>query len=99
MATGDVWDREVMPGEELALDSPGCGWESRLCHSLVVTFPELLSVSEPFPQVQNGAGAPLHTRGSEVRPADVMGVHTPSPGQRRSPQTELQPGVSPAYCL
>lgn len=32
MATGDVWEKEVIPGEEQALDSPGCGCESQLCH-------------------------------------------------------------------
>lgn len=32
MATGDVWEKEVLPGEEQARDSPGCGCESPLCH-------------------------------------------------------------------
>lgn len=36
MATGDLWEREVTLGEELALDSSGHECESQLCHSSTV---------------------------------------------------------------
>lgn len=103
---GGGWDQEVIPGEELALDSPGCGWESWLCHSLAVTFPGLLSLSELFPQVQNGAGAPPHTRGSEARPADVTHGCADAPPQAsvRAPRPSssfgcLQPTTSEQFSL
>lgn len=83
-APGDGWEREVVPGAGLALDSRGVGANH---DSVTVTFPELLSLSEPVSAPCRRAspcagseGNPQSPRRKEVQGRKRADSHAEVPG-------------------
>lgn len=95
MATGHVWEKEVMPGEEQAWDSPGCGRESPLCYIPYDPAQINQALRAHFLKCTLGLSFLFLLKGDQL----VSLVWIPPPqAPHQSLQTQHRPGVSQALC-